>query len=102
MLNQSPSLQLVREQVGGETYEYIPLGKHIVIAPALCGGRPTFKYTRLEVSVILTLLATGDTIEQLLIDYAASHLTREAVQEAIRLAETAFAQSSQTIYPIAA
>lgn len=63
MLNQSPALQLVWEQVGSETYEYIPMGKHIIIAPAICGGRPTFKYTRLEVSVILALLAAGDTID---------------------------------------
>lgn len=85
MLNHSPSLQLVQEQVGGETYEYIPLGKHIVIAPAVCGGRPTFKYTRLEVGVILALHAAGDTIEHILADYVASRLTHEAIQEAIYL-----------------
>lgn len=102
MLNQSPSLQRVREQVGEEIYEYIPLGQYVVIAPDICGGRPTFKYTRLEVSVVLALLAAGDTVDQILNDYAASYLTREAVQEAIRLAETAFTQSAQAIYPLAA
>lgn len=38
--------QLIREMVGGESYEYVPLGKFVVSAPAVCRGRPTFKYTR--------------------------------------------------------
>jgi len=50
--------ELTRE-LYGEWYEYVPLGKHVVAAPGVCGGRPTFKYTRLEVSVILDLLAAG-------------------------------------------
>jgi hypothetical protein len=41
--------KVVREIVGGEVYEYVPLGKHIVSAKGVCGGRPTFKYTRVEV-----------------------------------------------------
>ena len=41
-------MELVYEIVGGETYEYYPLGKYVVAAPKVCGGRPTFKYTRLE------------------------------------------------------
>ena len=42
--------QLVREMVGGEWYEYRPLGKFVVSAPGVCRGRPTFKYTRIEVA----------------------------------------------------
>jgi len=30
--------KLVREMVGGEPYEYYPLGNHIVAAPGVCGG----------------------------------------------------------------
>jgi len=37
--------KLVREIVGGEPSEYYPLGRHIVVAPGVCGGRPTFTYT---------------------------------------------------------
>jgi len=48
--------QLVREMVGGEWYEYIPLGKFVVSAPAVCRGRPTFKYTRIEVAGVLEAL----------------------------------------------
>ena len=36
--------KLKREIIGGEPYEYYPITKHIV-APGICGGRPTFKYT---------------------------------------------------------
>jgi hypothetical protein len=57
-------MELVREMYGDSLYEYYPLGKYIVAAPGICGGRPTFKYTRLEVSVILSLIALGETVEQ--------------------------------------
>lgn len=96
------STELVHEQVGDDIYEYYPLGKHVVIAPGICGGRPTFKYTRLEVSLILSLLARGESIEQVIADYADSRLSPEAVQEAILLAGEAFVQTTQHIYPFAA
>jgi uncharacterized protein (DUF433 family) len=93
------STKPVHEQVGDDIYEYYPLGKHVVIAPGICGGRPTFKYTRLEVSLILSLLARGENIEQVTADYADSRLTAEAIQEAIHLAGEAFVQTTQRIYP---
>jgi hypothetical protein len=34
--------QLVTEIVGGEPYEYFPMGDYIVRAPGVCRGRPTF------------------------------------------------------------
>ena len=84
---------------GGELYEYYPLGKYVVSAPGVCGGRPTFKYTRLEVSAVLALIASGETIEQVVQAYALSRLTPEAVQEAIRLADQALVQSAQILQP---
>ncbi|MCX6027807.1 MAG: DUF433 domain-containing protein [Chloroflexi bacterium] len=56
--------ELVREMYGSDVYEYYPLGEHIVAAPGVCGGRPTFKYTRLEVSTILALIAAGESVQQ--------------------------------------
>ncbi len=85
--------KLVHEVVVGKSYEYYPLGKHIVAAPGVCGGRPTFKYTRLEASVILDLLAAGWTVDQLIYEYSQSHLTREAIVEAVGLAKQAFIRS---------
>ena len=92
---------LVRETYGGEPYEYYPLGRYIVSAPGVCGGRPTFKYTRLEVSVVLTLIAAGETIEQITQAYALTQLIPEAVQEAIRLADEALVQSAEVLQPAA-
>lgn len=86
--------ELVRELYGGEVYEYYPLGQYIVAAPGVCGGRPTFKYTRLEASMILAQLSLGRTIRELIEDYALSKLTPEAVQEAILLASEALVRSS--------
>ena len=81
--------KLVRETFGGVPYDYYPIGKYIVAAPGICGGRPTFKHTRLEVAVVLDLLADGWTIERVVGEYAHSRLTPQAVAEALRLAKEA-------------
>ncbi len=94
--------ELVHEMVGDVLYEYYPLGEYVVVAPGVCGGRPTFKYTRLEVSQILALLGIGYSIEELIDQYEASRLSYAAVQEAIRLAEEAFSLKAQKMYPLAA
>jgi uncharacterized protein (DUF433 family) len=77
----------VRELVGGESYEYYPLGQYVVVAPGVCGGRPTFKYTRIDIHHALGLLAAGHTVEQAAHSY---DLPVEAVQEALKLAARAF------------
>lgn len=76
---------LVREQYGGEDYAYYPLGAHVVVAPGVCGGRPTFKYTRIEASAALNLMAAGYTLDQIAQRF---ELPRDAVEEAVRLAAT--------------
>ena len=83
--------QLVRELVGGEWYEYIALGKFVVSAPAVCRGRPTFKYTRIEVAGVLERLATGHAIKALVAD-SRGRLCREAIAEAAALAAKALAR----------
>jgi hypothetical protein len=59
----SKSKKLVREMVGGEPYEYYRLGRYIVSAPGICGGRPTFKYTRIDVRHALSLVSAGWPVE---------------------------------------
>lgn len=81
--------QLVQEIYGGELYEYYPLGQYIVAAPGVCGGRPTFKYTRLEVSMILAQLSTGQTVDDVVCSYRRSKLSHDAVYEALLLASQA-------------
>lgn len=92
-------MELVRESYGGEPYEYYPLGNHVVAAPGVCGGRPTFKYTRIEVSFILARLAAGETAAELIRDYARPELTLEAIEEAVHLATDALARSAQELQP---
>ena len=77
--------QLVHEVVGGESYDYYPLGAYIVAAPGICGGRPTFKYTRIEVEVVLDLLAAGEPLERLVENFQ-GRVPREAIAETLRLA----------------
>lgn len=94
--------ELIQEQVAGELYEYYPLGQYVVLAPGICGGRPTFKYTRLETSVILADIAAGYSIDEILQDFDLSDLSREAILEAIDLANQAFLQTTQNLLPLAA
>ena len=75
--------ELVQEQPGGTLYEYYPLAEYIVSAPGVCGGRPTFKHTRVEAIGALNLLAASYTIEQIARRFDVPKL---AVGEAIRLA----------------
>jgi uncharacterized protein (DUF433 family) len=81
--------ELVCEMYGGEPYEYYPLGEHIVAAPGVCGGRPTFKYTRIDAQHALSLLSGGWTVERVAHAY---EVPVEAVQEALHLAAQALNQ----------
>jgi uncharacterized protein (DUF433 family) len=83
-LKASAEPKLVRANQGGDDYDYYPIGTHVVIAPGVCGGRPTFRGTRIEVETILEWLRDGRTITDILEGYPS--LTRKAVKEAIGLA----------------
>ena len=76
--------QLVTEIVGGEEYLYYPLGDYVVRAPGVCGGRPTFKYTRIEIGGALERLAGGDSIAGLVRGYQ-GRVSAEAIAEAVNL-----------------
>ena len=76
----------VCETVGGEPYEFLPLGNHVVSAPGVCEGEPTFKYTRIGVRHALELLAGGRTVKEVAQAY---RIPVEAVQESLDLAAEA-------------
>ena len=80
------------EMVGGEQYEYYPLGKYVVRAPGVCRGRPTFKYTRIEVTGTLERLAAGESMEEIITGYRGK-VSRQGIMEAIRLMTTQFIKS---------
>lgn len=83
--------ELVSEIVAGERYEYYPLGQHVVCAPGVCGGRPTFKYTRIDVQHAIGLIANGWTVDKVASAY---RLPVAAVQEALDLAAQALNQQA--------
>jgi uncharacterized protein (DUF433 family) len=87
----SQGRQLVCEIVGGEPYEYYPLGEYVVCAPGVCAGRPTFKYTRIDVHHAIGLLSGGWTVERVA---GAYKLPVAAVQEALQLAAEALNQQA--------
>ena len=80
---------LVTEIVGGEAYQYYPMGEYVVRAPGVCGGRPTFKYTRIDITGTLDRLATGEHIDKVVAGYH-GRVSKEAVHEAIRLISAQF------------
>src|SRR5438034_8294957 len=79
--------KLIQRLQAGRQYEYYPLGRYVVIAPGVCGSRPTFKGTRVEVQTVLDCLRSGRSIKDILRSYPS--VSRPAVQEAIRLATRA-------------
>jgi uncharacterized protein (DUF433 family) len=90
--------KLVTEMVGGELYQYYPLGEYVVRAPGVCGGRPTFKYTRIEVAGTLERLAAGENIDDIVAGYH-GRVSREAIVEAIHLATTQFIETLPQLEP---
>jgi len=90
--------QPMTEFVGGEAYQYYPLGHYVVRAPSVCSGRPTFKYTRIEITGTLERLAAGETIDEIVAGYR-GRVSREAIMEAIRLITTQFIATLPQLEP---
>lgn len=76
--------QITSEIVSGEMYQYYSLGQHVVRAPDICGGRPTFKYTRIEITGTLERLAAGEQIDAIVAGYQ-GRVSQEAIQEASQI-----------------
>lgn len=84
--------ELITELVGGEGYQYHRLGEHIVRAPGVCGGRPTFKHTRIEITGALERLAAGEPIQEIVHGYE-GRVSLEAMQEAVAIVSSQFLSS---------
>ena len=65
----------------------IELGKYVVSDPEVYHGELTFTGTRIPVKTVLTFLGMGESIEELLEGYP--NLSREAIEESVRLAKEA-------------
>lgn len=75
----------VKEDRNGVPYEYYIISDHIVAAPRVCGGRATFKYTRIDVRHVLPKLMAGVPFEEINLQFGGS-LSPEALKEAALLA----------------
>ena len=87
---------LLTEMIAGEPYAYSPLGKCVVRAPGVCGGRPTFKYTRIEITGTLERLAAGEQIDDIVAGYQ-GRVSKEAIEEAIQIVNRYFLESLPTL-----
>jgi uncharacterized protein (DUF433 family) len=90
--------KLITEIVGTEPYQYYPLGEHVVRAVGVCGGRPTFKYTRIEITGTLERLAAGESIDEIVKGYRGK-VSREAIIEAARLVTSQFIETLPELEP---
>ena len=69
---------------GGEPYQYTAMGNYIVKAKGVCGGRPTFIFTRILVSGVLDRINAGDGLETIIKSYR-GRVSKDAIREAINL-----------------
>ena len=84
--------ELMTEKIDGELYQYYPLGKYVVRAIGVCGGRPTFRYTRIEITGTLERLAAGESLDKIVAGYR-GRVPREAILEASRIATARFLET---------
>lgn len=89
---------LVTEIVGGEPYRYYPLGNYVVRAPGVCGGRPTFKYTRIEITGAVERLAAGESIDEVVSGFR-GRVSREAIADAVHLITNQYIESLPQLEP---
>jgi uncharacterized protein (DUF433 family) len=90
--------KVMTEIIEGETYQYYPLGKHVVRAVGVCGGRPTFKYTRIEIAGTLDRLAAGESLDEIVAGYR-GRVSREAIIEAIQIVTAGFLRTLPELEP---
>ena len=61
--------------------------EHIEINPRICGGKPVIKGTRIPISVVLDRVATGESWNEILVDYP--ELTRDHIRAVVLFAKAA-------------
>jgi uncharacterized protein (DUF433 family) len=90
--------ELITELVNGEPYQYYPLGEHVVRAVGVCAGRPTFKYTRIEITGTLDRLASGESLDTIVEGYR-GRVSRQAVIEAVQIVTDLFLKTLPALEP---
>ena len=64
------------------------LGRHVVVDPRICHGKPTFRGTRILVADVLEQVSTGMSWDAIIAEWN-GNLTKEAIAEAVGLASEA-------------
>lgn len=90
--------KVITEIINGETYQHSLLGKHVVRAVGVCGGRPTLKYTRIEIAGALDRLAAGESLDEIVAGYR-GRVSREAIIEAIQIVTAGFLKALPALEP---
>ncbi|MBS3056483.1 MAG: DUF433 domain-containing protein [Candidatus Aenigmarchaeota archaeon] len=70
----------------------IEINKYIVVDSEICHGKPTFKDTRIMVSLVLEMLEAGTSIKEIIEAYPSlteSHI-KAALNFAVKLTEKGF------------
>jgi len=75
--------------IGAEPYQYYPLGDYVVRAVGVCRGRPTCKYTRIEITGTLERFAAGESLDAIVAGYR-GRVSRTAIMEAVQLVTAQF------------
>ena len=73
------------------------LGQWIIVDPAICHGKPTFRNTRIMVWQVLELVAQGMAWESIEEQWNGK-ISREMIAEAVRLANRSFVQQMNELF----
>jgi uncharacterized protein (DUF433 family) len=85
--NRKARFQRVRQDMAKKKRRV--LGRYIVADPEICHGKPTFMGSRVMVWQILRRVAKGQPWDEIVADWPKS-VTKEAIAEAVELAQRAF------------
>lgn len=65
------------------------LGRHVVVDPGICHGKPTFAGTRIMVAQVLKQVAKGMPWDAITAEWRGS-ISKDAIAEAVELAQRIF------------
>lgn len=77
----------------------VEINEYIVADSEICGGSPTFKKTRIMVSIILELLGAGVTIEEIKRDYY-PQLSKEAILSVFGYISKILENEKKSVYQV--
>ncbi len=69
------------------------MGRHIIVDPRICHGKPVFRGTRILVSDVLEQVALGMSWDAIIAEWNGK-LTKEAIAEVVSLASQALLKHS--------